>query len=415
MSENAEVDLRKTVLHPRHLALGGNMAPFGGWDMPLWYRAGAVKEHLAVIQAAGIFDTSHMDVLFVEGGSARDFLNRAFTRDIAGLQPGRVAYGAFLDAEGNCLDDATVYPFPDNRLAVVVNAGMGPVVLRHLQSLPGAEGTTLREPNTRLAKIDVQGPASVGVMRRLLEDADSLFAKFPYFTFKGDFDSARSDVFMAGNTPLLLSRTGYTGELGFELYMPLDKAVGIWDALLREGESEGMLPCGLAARDSLRAGAVLPLSHQDIGHWPFINHPWPFALPLSESEPLTFTKQFVGSDALLAKAASCPHTLAFVGFDPRRVDAHAARVLHDGRDVGEVLTIVSDMAIGRVDGKVRSLASPERPEGWSPRGLACGFVKVAEKLEPGVEIILKDGRREIRAEIVSDIRPARTARKKLQS
>ena len=400
---------QKTALHARHLGLGGTMAPFGGWDMPLWYKAGAIKEHLAVIQAAGLFDTSHMDVIFVSGSGARKFLNFAYTRDISDLRTGRCGYGAFLNARGGSIDDAIIYPLDEQRFAVVLNASMAGPVMKHLAVLPGADAVRIDAAEPRLAKLDIQGPASASIVRGMLRDAGRVLEKFPYFSFKGDFDLARSDVALADGTPILLSRTGYTGELGFEIFLPLDKAGQFWDALLAEHAGAGLLPCGLAARDSLRAGAVLPLSHQDIGDWPFINHPWPFALPLDEYG--VFSKDFFGSGAL--DATTAPHTFAFVGHDPRRVDGHEATVVFDGREIGGVTSIVSDMAIGRVDGRVVSLSSPDKPEGWTPRGLACGFIRVREKLAPGTSVILKDKRREIQVETALDIRPHRTARKKL--
>ncbi len=394
-----------TPLHSRHLELGGTMAPFAGWDMPLWYKSGAVKEHLAVIQNAGLFDTSHMDVVIISGPGARAFLDHAFTRDISQLAPGRCAYGAFLTDAGHCLDDAIVYPFSDDRFGLVVNASMGEKVAAHLRSLPGAGGLALTLPEPRLAKIDLQGPSAAKILARLFS-SPVIFEKFPYFSFMGDFELSRSGVKLADGTPILLSRTGYTGEQGFEIFLPSARVGEIWDQLLSAGS--GILPCGLAARDSLRTGAVLPLSHQDIGPWPFINHPWSFALPLSGDG--VFTKDFVGRGGL---DPSSPHTLPFVGFDPRRIEPHEAVVLKDGREVGMVTTIVTDMALGRLDGVVRSLKSPGLPAGWTARGLCCGFVRVETAYPEGQELILKDKRREIRVEIATDLRPDRGARKKL--
>ncbi|MDR1744136.1 MAG: aminomethyltransferase family protein [Planctomycetota bacterium] len=401
--------LKTTPLHARHLALNATMAPFGGWDMPLWYGAGAIREHLAVVRAAGLFDTSHMDVIFVSGETARAFLDYAFTRDLADARPGRCAYGAFLDARGFCLDDAIVYPLEERRFAVVLNASMADPIRKHLASLPDAGAVDITEPRSRLAKFDVQGPGAAALTAGVLSNPSGLFAHFPYFTFKGDFDLSRSDVSLWDGTPVLLSRTGYTGEQGFEMFLPGDRAVAVWDRLMDAGADKGLLPCGLAARDSLRAGAVLPLSHQDIGAWPYVNHPWPFALPTGPDG--AFTKKFHGADAL--DPATAPHTLAFVGFDPRRVEGHGSPVLLDGMEIGAVTTIVSDMAMGRVDGKAVSLSSPDKPEGWTPRGLCCGFVRVDRDLPPGTELTLKDARRTIRVEVAADVRPGRTARKKL--
>jgi aminomethyltransferase len=404
--------LRRTALYARHVALGANLAAFAGWEMPLWYRAGAVKEHLAVIQSAGLFDTSHMDVFFVSGPGASHLLDYAFTRDLSRLRPGRALYGVFLDKDGHTVDDAILYPLAPDRFAVVVNAGMSPAMIEHLRSLPAAGNVDLRMPDRRLGKLDLQGPASPAILREAIDGADRLFAGMSYFSFSGDFNLAASDVRLRNGTPLLLSRTGYTGEIGFEIFLPLDRIEETWDNVSRLGAGFGLLPCGLAARDSLRTGALLPLSHQDIGPWPYVNHPWLFALPLKGDGSFSFTKEFVGSSAL--RPEENPHTLPFAGFDQRRVEPHGAKVLLDGEDVGDVLTIVSDMAIGRIGGVIAGLAGPDRPEDWTPRGLCCGFVRVKRCLEPGTRIVLQDARRKIEVEIVKTIRPNRTAARRLR-
>jgi aminomethyltransferase len=245
-------------------------------------------------------------------------------------------------------------------------------------------------------------------MAKLLPDAESIFQKLKYFTFWGSSWSGEWSVALSRGVEVLLSRTGYTGELGFELIMDAEALTNAWEVVLSAGEADGLIPCGLASRDSLRAGAVLPLSHQDIGDWPFINHPWPFALPLNK-DGRTFRKAFLGAEALHPDTAE--HTQAFVGYDPRKVDAHGAQVLNEaGESVGRVLTCVADMAVGRYNGRVYSLHSPDRPDGFKARGLICGFVKVASPFELGGVVTLKDQRRGVQVEIVSDVRPDRTAR-----
>ncbi|MBQ4132901.1 MAG: hypothetical protein IJD04_04100 [Desulfovibrionaceae bacterium] len=404
-------NLKRTALYNTHLGLGGNMVNFGGWEMPLWYKTGAVKEHMAVIKAAGLFDTSHMSVITVEGREVKEFLNFALTRDISEQRPGRCGYSAILTADGFCLDDTIIYPLTEERTALVVNAGMGAKVIEHMRTLPGGDALSWSDLTAKVGKLDIQGPLALKILKDLIKDADQIFEKFPYFSFKGDFDFSTTRVFMSDGTPIVLSRTGYTGEFGFEIYLPAERAAAVWGMLLKAGEPFGLIPCGLAARDSLRAGAVLALSHQDIGGWPFINHPWPWALPLAENGE--FTKDFYGKEAL--NTASTDYTIPFAGYDPRKVDTETARVFYEGEDIGLALTCVADMAIGRVDGKIVSVACPDAPENFNPRGLVCGFVKVNRPLEAGSKLILKDNRREISVEAVVDIRPCRTARKKLDS
>jgi len=213
---------------------------------------------------------------------------------------------------------------------------------------------------------------------------------------------------------MLLSRSGYTGEVGFEIFVEGRHTVRIWELLIEAGRDLGLIPCGLAARDSLRTGAVLPLSHQDIGHWTYIHHPWPFALPFADGGT-TFTKTFLGS-AALDRSGSAPYTLTFVGNDLRKIDTHTA-VVRDGqgREIGTVLTCATDMAIGRHGGRIYSVASPNKPEGLAIKGLCCGFIKVGADLAPGTVVELKDDKRSIQVVIERDVRPDRTARKALKS
>jgi aminomethyltransferase len=415
-------DPRTTPLYPRHRDAGANMGDFGGYRMPLWYPAGMRREHRTVILGAGLFDTSHMALLTVAGPGAHGLLQRTFTKDLdrigaaeRPLAEGRCAYGAFLDSRGHVIDDAIVCRRGPEDYFVVVNAGMGPRVTGHLAAAADAAGTVVDDLTDRVAKLDLQGPAAARIFGRLLEAPQRAFQGLGYFSFRGHFDPrhpAAATVRLDDGTPLLLSRTGYTGEFGFELFVAPDRAPVLWDRLLAAGADFGLIPCGLAARDSLRAGAVLPLSHQDIGAWPFLHHPWPFALPYA-ADGRTFTKGFIGAAALLDAVATAPHTLAFVGRDPRKVTAGPeTRVLDEaGSPIGTVLTCATDTAIGWVEGRVVSLASPGRPEGFDPRGLSCGFVRVARPLPAGSPLVLDDGRRRIEVTVADDIRPDRTARR----
>lgn len=413
--------LHQTALHAEHERLGATLVDFGGWDMPLWYPTGAVKEHLAVIEHAGLFDIGHMAGIMVSGSDALTALQQAFTKNIGSLAVGRAGYGAFLDEQGGVLDDALVYVLPEGRYLVVLNVGHGEQIATVLRELAAARGwdVTVRDLAGTYAKLDLQGPASVRVMKKVLADPETVFAKMPYFSFKGDIELGRSDVHLKDGSPIFLSRTGYTGEQGFEIFVPYDRVTAIWNSLLEAGRDEGVIPCGLAARDSVRTGAVLPLSGQDIGPWPFINNPWPFTLPRDENG--NWTKDFTGRAALERAVAekTAPYTCVYCGFDPRKVtspDHHVhPRALLDGQDIGDVLTCVADVSIGRVNGTVYSVASPDKPEGFAPKGLVCGYVRVDRPLEPGTKLTLADARRRIEVEIVQDIRPARTARKALGS
>lgn len=168
--------LHQTALHATHQALGANLVDFGGWDMPLWYPTGAVKEHLAVIQAAGLFDIGHMAGILLSGPAALEALQWAFTKDLS-LSGPRAAYGAFLDVDGGVVDDAIIYPLSEGRYFVVLNVGKGERIASQLREWSAAEGKSLvvRDLAGTYAKLDLQGPATVRVMRKLLNDPDAVF------------------------------------------------------------------------------------------------------------------------------------------------------------------------------------------------------------------------------------------------
>jgi glycine cleavage system T protein (aminomethyltransferase) len=412
--------LKKTPLHGWHVANGANMADFGGYEMPLWYSS-AKAEHLSVLTNAGMFDTTHMAVVMVSGAGAFDLLQHCFTKDLNAcvgkdkgpIAAGRCVYGAFLNEKGEVLDDTIIGKLNASDFMVVVNAAMGGPVAGHLKANQGGLEVDVTDLSDQVGKIDIQGPLAAKILAPLLADAQAAFEKLVYFSFKGHFQAgaeAHNDIRLSDGTPILLSRTGYTGEFGFELFLSPDKVVDTWEALMASGKDQGLMSCGLAARDSLRGGAVLPLSHQDVGHWPFIHHPWDFALPFNDAGS-GFTKEFIGDKALLA-VASPEHTFTYIGKDLRKVSTSDPAVVFDadGNDIGTVLTCVTDMGIGRQGDRIYSIASPDAPAGFKPRGLCCGFIKVKTALEPGDVVELRDNRRKLKVTITEDVRPDRTAR-----
>jgi len=409
--------LKTTSLHQWHKDAGANMADFGGFDMPLWYDTGVKNEHLAVLKSAGIFDTSHMACINVDGKDSFALLNYCFTRDISSLLAGRCVYGAFLDTRGHCIDDAIVYKFTDTRFMVCVNAGMGGVIAEHLDTRKNKMDVLIEDLSGKIAKMDIQGKNSARILSKLIKNPENVFDKMPYFSFKGHFknEAAPSPVTLLDGTPVLLSRSGYTGEFGFEIFLDLSAIVTLWKDILAAGEEYGIAACGLGARDSLRAGACLPLSHQDIGHWKFTNHPWDFALPYTQDKQ-GFTKDFLGSKALVP-TKNDPFILPFVGENLRKVNAGEATQVLDKTDesIGHVLTCATDMGIDFLDGKIVSINTPDLPENLKIKGVSCGFVMVSKQIDPGVKLTLKEGKRSIKVTIVTDIRPDRTARKKLDN
>ncbi len=414
--------LRTTKLYDWHVAQGAKMAAFGGYEMPLWYPAGPREEHLAVLTKVGIFDTSHMAVVLFSGSGGFDLLQLCFTKDLqrcigksnAPMSQGKCSYGAFLNDRGEVIDDSIVCQIGPDLYMAVVNAGMGGPISTHLTEHRGEGAVEITDLTDQLGKVDVQGTRAARIMLKLLVKPEQVFEGMPYFTFKGHFDAKSpyaDTVRLTDGTPIILSRTGYTGEFGFEIFVASDCTTRLWEMILEAGKEFGTQPCGLAARDSLRTGATLPLSHQDIGSWPFVNNPWPFTLPYN-ADQTGFTKDFIGRGAL-ESLTSPEYTYAFVGYDVRKVavDEGNPVVLDRGnQQIGIVLSCVSEMGIGRHGNRIYSISSPDKPGGFVPRGLSCGFIKVKTKLGPGEVVLLRDARREIKAEIVRDIRPDRTVR-----
>ena len=421
--------IKQTPLNPWHRSHGANMAEFGGFDMPLWYDTGVKNEHLAVIRSVGIFDTSHMSSVLVSGEGALNLLQQCHTRDLSGLVDGRCVYGAFLNHQGHVIDDAIVYRFQADHYMVCVNAGMGEPIAAHLKAMQATcckddniprditGSVDIKDLSRKLGKVDIQGKNAARVLTSILDNPNAVFKKMPYFSFKGHFDEKNTlsdGVRLKDGTPILLSRSGYTGEFGFEIFIDSHAVESLWQSLLAAGESFDLIACGLGARDSLRTGALLPLSHQDMGAWKFIHHPWMFALPLAPDSK-TFTKSFLGDKALLDPANTF-YTLPFVGENLRKVTSGPdARVLDQatGQIMGTVLTCATDMAIGWHDNTILSIASPDLPPGFKPKGVSCGFVRVDRPLETGTRLVLQEKKRKITVTVVSDIRPHRTARRKI--
>ena len=244
---------QQTVLHGHHQRLGARMMEFGGWEMPLQY-AGILAEHEATRTAAGLFDTCHMGEFIIEGPGAAAFLDRVITRRLADMQPGECRYGLICDKQGGILDDCITYRYGAERFMVVVNAGTCAGDLAHLQAHLPAAGVRLTDISEATGKLDLQGPKAREILQPLTDVDLSALA---YFHFR------EGTVKVAGaNINVTVSRTGYTGEPGYELYLPAERTPDVWDALLAIGN--GLMPAGLGARDTLRLEACLLLHGSDI-------------------------------------------------------------------------------------------------------------------------------------------------------
>lgn len=240
-------NLNKTPLNEVHRALGGKMVDFGGWDMPVQYPAGVIAEHLATREKAGLFDVSHMGEIHVDGADAIPFVNSITTNDVSKLVDGQAHYSALTNERGGVVDDLLVYRFAEDKLFLVVNAGTQDKDWEWISSHRNEFDVDLRHASIDYCQIAIQGPKATEILQRLTK-TDLSAIKYYHFN-SGEVDGVAA----------IISRTGYTGEDGFEVYADASKAVQLWNKMLQTGNGEGILPCGLAARNTLRLEAAMSL------------------------------------------------------------------------------------------------------------------------------------------------------------
>ncbi|HVS80258.1 MAG TPA: glycine cleavage system aminomethyltransferase GcvT [Pyrinomonadaceae bacterium] len=249
------LDLKKTALNAVHRHLGGRMVEFGGWDMPVQYTAGTVTEHLRTRTHAGLFDVSHMGEVDVRGPDAIPFVNRLVSNDASKLLDGQAQYSALTTPEGTVIDDLLVYRFAEDHLLLVVNAGTTEKDWNWISSHRAGEKVELRNRSAEYCQIALQGPDALSIAQKL---TNVPLSEIKYYHFcEGEVDGV----------PAIVSRTGYTGEDGFEVYAAADKAEHLWNKILDAGNfgnDDGVLPCGLAARNTLRLEAGMCLYGHEI-------------------------------------------------------------------------------------------------------------------------------------------------------
>lgn len=316
--------LQRTPLYDRHVALGAKMVEFVGWSMPVQYD-GLIQEHRRVRTGVGLFDVSHMGELLFEGPSALATVDNLATNDVAALQDGQVLYTALCNEHGGIRDDALVYRIDARRFMMVVNASntakIAAWVQHHLEP-----GTAFEDLSPSVALLAVQGPRSRELLQRsrLLGTLPQQLAGLPYYWFvSGTADGA----------PVRISRTGYTGELGYEVFVPPDRAGALWDELLAAGRDLQAGPAGLGARDTLRFEVCFSLYGHELEE---------DVSPLEAGIGWTVKLQksrFIGKPALeRLKAAGLPRRL--VGFEiapeERAIARQGYEVRAAGRPVGRV-------------------------------------------------------------------------------
>jgi aminomethyltransferase len=247
--------LKRTPLNATHRRMGGRMVDFGGWDMPVQYPAGTVEEHLRTRTHAGLFDVSHMGEIDVRGEDAISFVNRLVSNDASKLVDGQAQYSALTTPEGTVIDDLLVYRFAEEHLLLVVNASTTEKDWDWIKSHQKDERVELQNVSANYCQLALQGPDALRIMQTLTETP---LEEIKYYHFR---------VGLVDDEHAIISRTGYTGEDGFEVYAAADRAEHLWNRILEAGNHgtpEGVLPCGLAARNTLRLEAAMALYGHEI-------------------------------------------------------------------------------------------------------------------------------------------------------
>ncbi|MDF9752362.1 glycine cleavage system aminomethyltransferase GcvT [Arthrobacter sp. ES3-54] len=325
-----------TALYEEHKKAGASFTDFGGWQMPLKYES-ELAEHHAVRNAAGLFDLSHMGEVWVTGPDAAAFLDYALAGKLSAVAVGKAKYSLICQEDGGIIDDLISYRRGEDKYLVVPNAGNAVVVAAALAERAGSaqEGgfdVTVQDASAETSLIAVQGPNAEAILLTLVPaEQHSLVTELKYY--------AAVEVGIAVNgtvQDLLLARTGYTGEDGFEIYLPNEDAAGLWEALLETGASHGLIPAGLACRDSLRLEAGMPLYGNELSR-----EGNPYAAGLGPVVSLAKESDFIGKAALSElKAAGAGSTTGrkLVGLKGlgRRAGRSHYPVLKDGNVVGEV-------------------------------------------------------------------------------
>jgi len=320
-------DPRYTPLRERHEALGASFTDFGGWQMPVRYTSD-LAEHHAVRQSAGIFDISHMAEFTVRGEGAGAFLDFALAGRLSALVVGKAKYSLLLAESGGIIDDVIVYRLQDDDFLIISNAGNREAVSAALSARTDGFDVAVQDVSDDYALIAVQGPQAEAILAATdaITDVSVPWVEQKYYAWASANYEGR---------PLLLARTGYTGEDGFELLVAADDAARLWDALLAAGDAHGLVPAGLAARDTLRLEAGMPLYGHELS---LDTRPAQAGLG---RVVVTAKERFVGKEALAAAeesaaAAEAPVLIGLVAEGKRAGRAGYAVVDEDGEPLGEI-------------------------------------------------------------------------------
>lgn len=344
-------ELKHTALHAEHAMLDASFTDFGGWEMPLKYES-ELAEHRAVRAGAGLFDLSHMGEVWVRGADAAAFMNTALAGNLGVVAVGRAKYSLLCAEDGGIIDDLISYRRAEDTYLVVPNAGNATVVAEALNERAKGFDVTVTDASAETSLIAVQGPASAEILLGLVAEGQrELVRDMKYYS---------ADEATVAGIDVLVARTGYTGEDGFELYLPNERAAELWTALLQAGEGHGLIPAGLAARDSLRLEAGMPLYGNELSR--DIT-----AFEAGLGPVVSFKKEegFVGRAALEAKkAAGVDRVLVGLKGLGKRAGRGGYPVLSGDTVVGEVTsgqpspTLGFPIALAYVDKAYAEVGTP---------------------------------------------------------
>lgn len=355
-------ELKRTPLYELHVAAGAKMVDFGGWEMPVQY-SGIIEEHQTVRQAVGIFDVSHMGEITVKGPGALAFLEKLLPNRIAKLVPGQILYSPMCYDHGGTVDDLLVYKEEEEDYLLVVNAGNTDKDYQWIKAQAPA-GVEVENISASVAQIAIQGPKATVILQSLTAvDLGSI--RYYWFT--------RGEV---SGISCIISRTGYTGEEGWELYCPPEQAAQLWQALLNAGAGEGIKPIGLGARDTLRFEAAMPLYGHELGE-----EITPLEAGLKRFVALDKPEDFIGKSALAAQeAAGLKRRLVGLEMIERGIARQGYQVVVNGEEVGFVTSGTMAPTLGK--------------------NLAMALVR-SELAQPGQELGVMIRNKEVKAKVIA--------------
>ncbi|GAW27839.1 MULTISPECIES: glycine cleavage system aminomethyltransferase GcvT [unclassified Carboxydocella] len=355
-------ELKRTPLYELHIAAGAKMVDFGGWEMPVQY-SGIIDEHQTVRQAAGLFDVSHMGEITVKGPGALAFLEKLLPNQVARLAKGQILYSPMCYEHGGTVDDLLVYKEDAEEYLLVVNAGNTDKDYEWIKQLAPA-GVEVENISHTVAQLAIQGPQATAILKPLTPvQLDAI--RYYWFT--------RGEV---AGIPCIISRTGYTGEDGWELYCSPDQARQLWQTLLTAGQDKGIKPIGLGARDTLRFEAAMPLYGHELSE-----DITPLEAGLKRFIALDKPEDFIGKTALTAQAeAGLKRKLVGLEMVERGIARQGYPVVYQGQEIGMVTSGTMAPTLGK--------------------NLAMALI-AADVAQTGQEVAVMIRNKEVKAKIVS--------------